>query len=161
MAERDRTAVHVDPLLVEAELADHGETLRRERLVELDEVDRRQRNAGAFEEAADGGDGADPHDARIDAGDGGADERRERLDAQLARTLLARDDDRGGAVVDPAGVAGGDRPALAEDRLQAGQLLRARARTRVLVAGELGERDELVGEAAGGVGGRPALLGAE
>ena len=39
VAERDRAAVDVDALRVEAELADDGDGLRRERLVELDEVD--------------------------------------------------------------------------------------------------------------------------
>jgi hypothetical protein len=39
MAERDCSAVHIHLLGVEAEVADHGEALRRERLVQLDEVD--------------------------------------------------------------------------------------------------------------------------
>ena len=39
VAERDRAAVHVHALRVEPELADHREALRRERLVQLDEID--------------------------------------------------------------------------------------------------------------------------
>ena len=37
--DRDRTAVHVDLLLVEAEVAAHRQALRGKRLVELDEVE--------------------------------------------------------------------------------------------------------------------------
>src|SRR4051794_18644622 len=39
MADRDRPAVHVDALRVEAQLADDCQALGRERLVELDEVE--------------------------------------------------------------------------------------------------------------------------
>src|SRR4029079_15203725 len=39
MAERDRAAVDIDPLRVEAQLTDDREALRRERLVQLDEID--------------------------------------------------------------------------------------------------------------------------
>ena len=39
MAERDRTTVHVHLRAVEAELAHHRDRLRRERLVQLDEVE--------------------------------------------------------------------------------------------------------------------------
>src|ERR1700761_1065784 len=38
MPERDRAAVGVDPLLVEAEIVDHRERLGGERLVELDHL---------------------------------------------------------------------------------------------------------------------------
>src|SRR6266545_2724136 len=52
MADRDRAAVHVHLLLVEAEVADHRKRLRRERLVELDEIDLGERHTGPFEELA-------------------------------------------------------------------------------------------------------------
>src|SRR5581483_9181965 len=52
--DRDRAAVDVHLRLVEAELANDGERLRRERLVELDEVDLVERHAGALEELAHG-----------------------------------------------------------------------------------------------------------
>src|SRR5688572_10037269 len=39
MADRDRSAVHIHLLLVEPKLADDGEALGRERLVQLDEID--------------------------------------------------------------------------------------------------------------------------
>ena len=120
MAERDRAAVDVHPLLVDPELAEHGERLRRERLVQLDEVERRRRSTPvAVEQLPHGRDRADPHHARVDAGDRGADERAERLDAEVARALLARDHERGGAVVDAARVSCRDGAALAEGRLRA------------------------------------------
>ena len=158
MAERDRAAVDVHLLGVEAELADHGEALRRERLVQLDEVDLVERDAAALEQLAHGRDRADAHHARVDAGDRAADERAERLDAELARLLLRRDHERRRAVVDPGCVAGRDRAALAERGLERGELLGGRVGPRVLVARHVADRDELVGEAARLVGGRPALL---
>ena len=72
--------------------------------------------------------------------------------------LLARDHERGGAVVDAAGVTGGDRSALAERRFQACKLLGARIRTWMLVALEAIHRDELIVEATGVGSGRPTLL---
>ena len=158
MAERDRAAVDVHALRVEAELADHREALRRERLVQLDEVEVGDADAGPREQLAHGRHRPDAHHARIDAGDGAADEAAEGLGAERARLLLARDHERGGAVVEAARVAGGDRAALAERRLQRRELLGARVRPRVLVARDVADRDELVGEAAGLVGCRPALL---
>ena len=103
-------------------------------------------------------DRADAHDARVDARDGAADERAERLDAELARLLLRRDHERRRAVVDARRVAGRDRAALAERRLQRGELLERRVGTRMLVARHVADRDELVVEAARLVGGRPAPL---
>src|SRR5438105_7516847 len=108
MTERNRTAVHVHLLLVEAELADDREALRREGLVQLHQVDLPDRDARSLEQLADGGDRSDPHHARVDTGHGAADEAAEWLHAELARLLLARDDDGGRAVVDAAGIAGGD-----------------------------------------------------
>ena len=55
---------------------------------------------GAVEQLAHGGHRADAHHARVDAGDRAAGEGAERLDAELARSLLAGDHERGGAVVD-------------------------------------------------------------
>ena len=67
MAERDRAAVGVDLRLVEAELVDHGERLRGERLVQLDHADLVERAAGLLQHRARRGHGADAHDPRVDA----------------------------------------------------------------------------------------------
>src|SRR5215207_5174529 len=60
VAERDRAAVGVDPLGVDAQLLDHGERLGRERLVELEEVDVSQLKPGLLERAAHAGTGPMP-----------------------------------------------------------------------------------------------------
>ena len=159
--DRDRAAIDVDPLLVDPQLAHHGERLRGERLVQLHEIDLAELDAGSLEQPADGGDRSDPHHGGVDSRDGRADERSERLDAERPGVLLARDHERGGAVVDPARVARRHRPAVAEGRPERGELLGRRVRTRVLVAIQLAGRHELVGEAALVLGLRPAPLRAE
>ena len=59
---------------VEPELLLDREVLRREGLVDLDEVDVAELEAGALERAADGRRRADAHDRRVAAGDAPADE---------------------------------------------------------------------------------------
>src|SRR5438477_487498 len=126
VAERDRAAVHVHLLRVETELADHDEALGGERLVQLDEIEVGDGDPCPSEKLAHGRDRPDAHHSRIDPGDRAADEGAERLDAQFSRLLLGRDHESGGAVVDPARVPRGDRPALTERRPKRRQLLRAR-----------------------------------
>src|SRR5437588_7365214 len=118
MPDRNRTAVDVHLLLVETELAHDDEALRGKRFVQLDQVDIPDLDAGAFEQLAHRGDRADAHDTWIHAGDRAAGKAPERLDAELRGLLLRCDDDGCGAVVDAARVAGRDRAALAEGRLQ-------------------------------------------
>src|SRR5581483_2221155 len=64
-------------------------------------------------------------------------------------------------VVDARRVARGHGAAASKRRLERGQLLRRGVGTRMLVALELADRDELVVEPAGVGCGRPALLRAE
>src|SRR5436853_2198936 len=66
MAERNRAPVDVHLRRIEAELADHGEALRRERLVQLDEVEIVGRDAAPLEDFADGRDRPHAHHARVD-----------------------------------------------------------------------------------------------
>ena len=130
-----------------------------ERLVQLDQVEVGHLDAGAFEQLPHRRHRADPHHARVDPCHGGRDEaRRAARRRARCRLLLARDHERGGAVVDPARVAGGDGAVLAERGLQRGQLLGVRVRPRMLVTLELADRDELVGEAPRRVRRRPAAL---
>src|SRR4029079_11496991 len=75
MAERDRAAVDVDLFRVEPELTDHGEALRGERLVQLDEIEVVDGDAGPLEQLPHGRDRPDAHHPRIDAGHGRAGER--------------------------------------------------------------------------------------
>ena len=87
-----------------------------------------------------------------------ADEAAERLRAELARLLLAREHERGGAVVEPGRVPGRDRAVLPERGLQRREPLGGRVRARVLVPREVADRHELVVEAPGLGGGGPAPL---
>ncbi len=161
VAERDRAPVDVHPLLVEAELADNGEALRGEGLVELDEVERARIDSRASQELSHRGDRADPHHARIDARDGRGDEGAQGLDPELVRLRLAREHERRGAVVDAAGVAGRDGAARTKRRLQPGERLGRRRRPGMLVHAHLADGDELVLEPPRLLRGRPPLLRAD
>ena len=121
--ERDRAAVHVHPRGIEAELTDDDEALRRERLVQLHDVEVGDLDTRAREQLAHRGHRSDAHHARVDPRDRAAGERCERLDAERPSPLLARHDERRCAVVDPGGVPGRHRPALPERRLQPSELL--------------------------------------
>src|SRR5215208_3781375 len=68
VADRDRAAVHVELVVIDAELAHRGEHLRGEGLVQLDQVDVFDAQLRASERLARRRYGADPHVARVDAG---------------------------------------------------------------------------------------------
>src|SRR5207237_10081587 len=105
------------------ELAARREALRRARLVQLAEVDLVAAEPGPLEQLPDGRNRPDAHHAGVNAGHRAADEPAERLDAELLRLLLARDHERGGAVVDSARVARSDGALGAKGRPQRCQLL--------------------------------------
>ena len=161
MAERNRAAVHVHALRIETELADDLKALRGERLVQFDQVEIADLEARARENLPHGRDRADAHDPRIDARDRARDEAAERLGAQLLRALLARDHERGGAVVHAARIPRRHRPALAERRPKRRELLERRVRPRMLVALDVADRNELVVEAPRLVRRGPAPLALE
>src|SRR3712207_5097967 len=81
VAEGDGAAVDVRLLEVESHLSDHRERLRRESLVELDEIYLVEREAGQLQDLRDGDRGAYPHDLRPHPPDGEPDEARERREA--------------------------------------------------------------------------------
>ena len=111
------------------------EALRRERLVQLDEVEIARLDAGPREHLAHGGHRPDAHDPRVDAGDGA---RRRTVPAAPRRARAAFSalaiDEGGRAVVDAARVPGGDRAVRAKRGLERGELLDRRVRARMLVA---------------------------
>ena len=86
-----------------------------------------------LERLGDGLDGADAHHRRIDSGDPEGNDPGERLGAELGGALLRGEHEAGRAVVQRRGVARGDRAALAEERLQLGELLERGVRARPLV----------------------------
>ena len=74
---------------IEIECADDGQRLRGKRLVQFDEADVVEREAGLRERLGYGGDGADAHLFGQAAGDGVGDKAGERLNPELARACAA------------------------------------------------------------------------
>ena len=89
MTERDRPAVDVEPIEVEAELPVTRQDLSRERFVELDQIDVVQAEAGLIQELSNRRDGSDAHDGGVDAGGGVADDARHRLDTERRGLVFA------------------------------------------------------------------------
>ena len=87
MAERDRAAVDVQLLSGNGHVLQHGQHLRRERLVDLDQIEIVDAKPGALLQLRDRGHRTDAHDARIDAGARPADEFRERLQSARLREV--------------------------------------------------------------------------
>src|SRR5439155_17374788 len=158
MPDRDRAAVHVYALRIELKLANDDEALRREGLVQLDEIDVARIDARPLEQLPHRRNRPNPHDLRIDPRDRAADERAERPDAERGSPLFARDHERRGPVVDSARVTPRHRAVLPESRLEGRELLRARVRTGMLVPAHSLHLDELVVEAPSFLGRGPALL---
>ena len=92
MAERDRAAVgvHLRRVVGKAELAEHGEALRGEGLVQFDHVEVADLQAEALHQLLASGSRADAHDPRRNAGDGGAEHARPRRQAVALRPLPRR-----------------------------------------------------------------------
>src|ERR1700687_1779835 len=67
MPQRDRSAVDVELLYVEPELANHAQDLARERLVDLPEADVLERQARSFQRFACGRCRAEAHQLGLDA----------------------------------------------------------------------------------------------
>ena len=85
VTERDAAAVHVELLPRDAEVLRRRDDLRRERLVDLDEVDVVHRQPGAGERLARRADRAEPHDLRVQRRDPARHDASEWRDPELAR----------------------------------------------------------------------------
>ena len=133
MPERDGAAVHIDLRRIEPQLADDGNRLRGERLVQLEQIDVADLKAGAIEHLPHRRDRPDAHHLRIDAGRHVREDARERLLPQRVCFFRRRNDRGGGAVVDAGRIAGGHRAVLLEGRLQRAELFRRGPRARVLI----------------------------
>ena len=116
------------------ELAQAGQRLAGEGLVQLDQVEIGDRKPEAVEKLAGRGHRADPHDPGRHAGGGHTQHLDERRQAVTLHRPRRGDDQGGGAVIDAGGVAGRHRPAVADDRLQPGQRLERGVGPRMLVA---------------------------
>src|SRR5688572_20193771 len=90
--ESDRAAVRVDASLIQPEVADDRQSLRRERLVELDHADLVERAPGLLHRLANGGNRADAHDLGIAPADAPRQHTRAHRRAQRRRLLLGHQD---------------------------------------------------------------------
>src|SRR5215203_2908030 len=135
VAERYGTAVDVGLLEVKPDLPDHRQRLRRERLVELDQVYLFEREPGELEHPGDGDRGPYSHYLGPHPADGEPDEAGERREAALLGLLALHHHDRSRPVAPLRGVAGRHRAPLLEDGRKFSELLQ-RGITRSLVTPE-------------------------
>ena len=133
MAERDRAAVDVHLVAIEAQLFLHRKVLRRERFVHFDEIHVLQRQPGLLEDLARRGRRSHAHQRGLDADIRPVREPRERLQAARFDALLRREQQRRRAVDDAAGVAGGNAAILTEGRRQFCEPLHRRIGPHVIV----------------------------
>ncbi|MFK4520055.1 hypothetical protein ABIF20_007420 [Bradyrhizobium japonicum] len=157
MAERDGAAMRIDEIGIvgNAELAHAGDALRGEGFVQLDQVEIADLLAEALHQLACRRHRADAHDARRHAGRGEAEDAGARSEAMLLHGSFRGQDDRGRAVIDAGGVAGGHGAGIAHDRLQFCQTFERRLRAWMLVlvdrnraglAAGNGDRRDFLGE---------------
>src|SRR2546427_11361264 len=106
MAKRDAAAVDVDLLGIELQLADAGDCLRGESLVQLDEIDLIDCETGAFERLLGRRHWTKSHAARIYTRHGGRDETCDRVACSCGHQESGR------AMFEPAGAGAGDPCAL-------------------------------------------------
>src|SRR6185369_3234751 len=118
MADRDRAAIDVVLLGIDAKLVARVEALAGERFVELPEVDVVDLQAMTLQQLRHGEDRADAHLVRLAAGRGPGDETSHRIEAALLGVLGFHQHDRGRAVGELAGVARSDELARTLDRLE-------------------------------------------
>src|SRR5579862_7521932 len=126
MADGDGAAVQVHLRRIDLEVAQAGDRLRGEGLVDLDEVDLVDRYAGALQRLAAGRHRTDPHDLRRAAGDGDRADAGERLQPMLFRERLGADERRRGPIGQRRRGSGGDASGLLEGRLEPGKRFRGR-----------------------------------
>src|SRR5258708_29390030 len=108
MAERDRAAVHVDTLLVHTELPHHRESLRAERLVQLDEIDLVEGQSGQLQRLRNRRHRTHAHDLRGNAAHREGNETRHRRQTQFDGAVARHDDHRRRTVRGLTGVPGRD-----------------------------------------------------
>src|SRR5439155_11215078 len=144
VSQRDGAAVDVDAVLVDRQHPRRIQRHRGERLVDLDQVEVVNFEAGLLQRVAQG-QGRHCVQPRVPVGAHAVgDDLDQRLGAKLPRTLLRHDDDGGRTVRDLRRVAGGDRPVLLERRRELAQRFDSRLGTYALIAIELEHRNHLV-----------------
>jgi hypothetical protein len=131
--ERHRAAVDVDALHVGPELALPGADDRRERLVDLDQVEVADPQACAVQQLARRRDRAGEHDHRVHADRHLVDDPRPRRQPEALGRGPAGQEDRGGAVGELRRGARRDPAVLLEGRLELGERLEVRIGADALV----------------------------
>jgi hypothetical protein len=89
VAQCDGSTVDVHPLRIEAELADAGDRLDREGLVQLDQVEVRQGEAGAAQRLSGGRNRPQTHAAGIHSGHCRGDHSRHRAELEALQRIAA------------------------------------------------------------------------
>src|SRR5687768_8317382 len=135
MAERDSAAVRVDVRAIhrQLQLAQHGDRLAGESLVELDHVEVGWLEFQPRAEFPRGRYWADTHDTRRNAGARAAEDPRDRGEPVALRSRLRGDDQRRSTVVHPGGVPGRDRATFTKGRRQLRQGVQGGVGARMLV----------------------------
>ncbi len=136
MADGDGAAVLVDArvVVVDAEVVEEAEHLDGERLVELEEPDVVDREAGLAERLLRARHGADAHDLGLDACEREGHQGHLRREAELLHGIAAREQGGRGAVVEARRVAGRDAAVRAERGAEPGESLQRRLGAHGLVA---------------------------
>lgn len=139
VAERDARSARVDPFVterIEPEEPEHGQHLRGERLVQLDDVQIGEREARPRERLLRRRDRTDPHDPRRDPGHRPRTQAQHRAETEPLRDLWCCDDAGGRAVVLAGGVPRGHGRLgvlCGHDRPESGERIEARILTGVLI----------------------------
>src|SRR5437899_9112575 len=135
VTERDRAPMWIELVAegVDAQLARGGDDLGGEGFIDLDDVDVVDRHLCPLEGLPRGLDRTEAHDLRLERRRPGGDDARQRSKAELLRLAVGGDHDRGCAVVQRTGIAGGDSPVLAEGRFQCPQHLHRGVRPRPVI----------------------------
>src|SRR5437667_12134155 len=134
VADRDRAAVRVELLGVDAEAVPAVDDLRGEGLVQLDDVDVLELEPRLLEPLRHRDGRPDPHLVGLAGREHAAAEEAERPHAERLRTLGRHDERRRGAVRELGGVAGRHRTALLEGGGQLGEALERGVGAVALVA---------------------------
>src|SRR5215470_12787567 len=114
MAEGDAAAVGVRFVGWEPELADNGERLRSEGLVDLEHIDFLNLKTGAVEHLLYGGNRAHPHDPWLNPGVAIAHQPSQRPEPAVAGERRVREHHRSRGIVDPGCVTCRNRAAIGE-----------------------------------------------
>src|ERR1700733_841661 len=138
MAQGDGASIDVDYFRIDAGLLDDGQGLHAEGLVQFDDADIAESEAGHFEGFGNGYNRADAHDFRRDAAGGEADEAGHGLKTQFAGFALGHDQGGGGAIAGLGRVAGRDRAARVEHGFEPGERLKGGVRAGAFVFSEDG-----------------------